>query len=586
MPRMATPTNRRRAPKRMTVSESDQGAALKAIFDKAWEFRLDCSPLYATAVGDGRADDRLGDVTFEAEQRELEAERGFLKEARAIDPESLSREDAISRAIFIRLTEDGIRSTELGGGLLPITQLSGFHTSFPELPKRMPTGSETELANYCSRLEDFGRYTDEHIARMEKGLAEGFTLPKVVAEGLPDGAKAQLTEDFKGTRWYEPFKTAADRMDAARAEALAARGEAAIAEVVIPAYQRFHTFLVDKYLPGCRDTLGASELPNGKDYYAHQVRHYTTLDLTPEQIHEKGLAEVKRIGAEMREVIAEVGFDGDFAAFCEHLRTDPKFYPKSKKELMAEVAYILKIMDGKLPELFSRLPRMPYGICEVPDYLAPRSTTAYYMRPAGDGTRAGMYYVNTYDLPSRPLFELEALSLHEAVPGHHLQIALQQELDDLPMFRRFSGFTSYIEGWALYTERLGLECGFYTDPYANFGRLGYEMWRACRLVVDTGLHALGWEREQAVQFMLEHSALTEHNIRAEVDRYIAWPAQALSYKMGELKIRELRARSEERLGRDFDIREFHDVVLRSGAVPLDLLEQIVDTWLAEKQEAA
>jgi len=309
------------------------------------------------------------------------------------------------------------------------------------------------------------------------------------------------------------------------------------------------------------------------------VRQYTTLDLTPEAVHETGLAEVKRIRGEMEELIREIGFDGDFAKFVEHLRTDPAFYATTPEQLLKETSLVLKRMDGELPRLFKRLPRVPYGIREVPDYIAPITTTAYYMPSSGDGSRAGFYYVNTYDLKSRPLYEIEALSLHEAVPGHHLQIALQQELSELPPFRRFAGFTAFVEGWGLYSERLGLEVGFYEDPYQNFGRLSYEMWRACRLVVDTGIHYLGWTREQAIQFMADNSAMTLLNITNEVDRYIAWPGQALAYKTGELKIRQLRAEAEEKLGVNFDIREFHDVVLRSGAVPLDVLEANVRSYI-------
>jgi uncharacterized protein (DUF885 family) len=285
----------------------------------------------------------------------------------------------------------------------------------------------------------------------------------------------------------------------------------------------------------------------------------------------------------MEEVIRKSGFQGDFAAFVEHLRTDPQFYAETPEELMKEVSYVLKKMDGKLPELFGRLPRMPYGIRPVPDYIAPKTTTAYYSVPSGDGTRAGFYYVNTYNLKSRPLFEIEALSLHEAVPGHHLQLALQQEMEGLPKFRRFAGFTAFVEGWALYAERLGLEVGFYEDPYRDFGRLSYEMWRACRLVVDTGMHHQGWTRQRAIDFMAENTALARHNIEAEVDRYISWPGQALAYKTGELKIRQLRRHAEEELGDQFNVRDFHDAVLGSGSVPLDVLEKVVEEYIEQQR---
>jgi uncharacterized protein (DUF885 family) len=340
----------------------------------------------------------------------------------------------------------------------------------------------------------------------------------------------------------------------------------------------------DEYVPNCRGTIAASALPNGRDFYRHCTRKFTTVDdLTPEEIHAIGKQEVERIRGEMDEIIDRVGFEGDFAAFTEKLRTDPKFYAKTPKELVEYTSGILKRIDGQLPTLFGKLPRMPYGVREVPEFIAPQATFAYYQPPTGDGTRAGFYYLNTYNLPARPLYMLEALSLHEAVPGHHLQIALQQEMADLPEFRKYAGFTAFVEGWALYSERLGRESGFYTDPYSDFGRLTMEVWRACRLVVDTGIHYLGWTREQAIDYMSANSAMPMHDVRAEVDRYIGWPGQALGYKIGELKIRELRGEAEQALGDQFDIRAFHDTVLASGAVPLDVLETNVREWIESQR---
>jgi uncharacterized protein (DUF885 family) len=353
-----------------------------------------------------------------------------------------------------------------------------------------------------------------------------------------------------------------------------------IEKAVVPAYRGLQRFMEEEYLPGARPTIAAADLPDGARFYEHRVRMNVSLPVTPSAVHEIGLQEVSRIRGEMEAVRRTVGFDGDHAAFGAFLRRDPRFCVETPAQLLKEVAFILKRMDGELPRLFRTLPRLPYGIKPVPDYLAPQTTTAYYWEGAGDGSRAGCYFVNTFDLPSRPLYELEALSLHEAVPGHHLQIALQQELADLPEFRRFEGFTAFVEGWGLYAERLGLEVGFYTDPYSDYGRLTYEMWRACRLVVDTGMHAFGWTRERAVAFMLENTALTELNVRNEVDRYITWPGQALAYKMGELKIRELRRKAEERLGGRFDLRSFHDAVLLDGAIPLDVLEAKIVAWLS------
>lgn len=348
---------------------------------------------------------------------------------------------------------------------------------------------------------------------------------------------------------------------------------------VVAGFHELRRFVQEEYLPASRSEVGASALPGGLAFYNHRIRMFTSLDLTAEAVHATGQAEVARIREEMSALIAKTGFGGDLGAFIEFLRTDPRFYVQSGEALMAHAALILKRMDGELPRLFKTLPRTPYGIRAIPEHSAPGNTTAYYFPPAGDGTRSGTYYVNLYDLPSRPLYEYEALSLHEAVPGHHLQIALQQELGELPNFRRFGGFTAFVEGWALYAERLGLEVGFYQDPYSDFGRLSYEMWRACRLVVDTGLHAMGWTRQQAIDFMVANTSLTLLNIANEVDRYIFWPGQALAYKIGELKIRELRARAERRLGSEFNVREFHDLVLGSGAVPLNILDKMVEDWI-------
>jgi uncharacterized protein (DUF885 family) len=361
----------------------------------------------------------------------------------------------------------------------------------------------------------------------------------------------------------------------------AVEGRRAIEDAVVPGYVALLEFLKAEYMPGAREDIAATNLPNGRAYYAFCMRFYTTLDLSTEEVHDTGLSEVLRLRGEMDAVIRKTGFAGTFPEFVEFLRTDPRFYATAPEDLLKETATVLKKMDGELPTMFRVLPRMPYGIRVVPEFRAPDTTTAYYEPPSGDGTKAGFYYVNTYDLRSRPLYEIEALSLHEAVPGHHLQIGLQQELD-LPAFRRFGGFTAMVEGWALYAERLGIGRGFYEDPYSDFGRLSYEMWRACRLVVDTGMHALGWSRERAIEFMAENTSLTRLNIENEVDRYIAWPGQALAYKMGELTITKLRGKAEKALGEGFDLREFHDIVLREGAVPLEVLEEQVTRWIASR----
>jgi uncharacterized protein (DUF885 family) len=564
--------------RRFTVA-ADAQTELEVLFADDWAFTLEENPLFATRVGAREYNDRLSSATLEAYERRLRMERRFLERLLAIDRSGLSPADRTNYDLFERAKRTAIAELEFRSYLMPITSRSGFYVSFADLPNNVPLNTVEDYENYVSRLEAFATWTDEHIELMRTGTAEGYTAPAVALLGYEKSIVPHIVEDPTESLLYEPFEQFPESIPEGDRARLAEAGRMAISGSVVPAYRTFLVFMREEYVPAAREEIAASALPDGRAFYEFRIRRFTTLDLTPQQVHEIGLAEVARIRAEMETIIERVGFDGGFAEFVEFLRTEPEFYAKTPEELMREAALVLKRMDGQLPVLFSVLPRMPYGIRSVPDFIAPKTSTAYYSPPAGDGTRAGFYYINTYDLPSRPLYEIEALSLHEAVPGHHLQIALQQELEGLPAFRRFSGFTAFVEGWALYAERLGLEVGFYTDPYSDFGRLTYEMWRACRLVVDPGMHYLGWSRQQAIDFMAENTALSLHNITTEVDRYITWPAQAVAYKTGELKIRELRGRAEERLGDRFDVREFHEVVLGEGAVPLDVLEANVDTYI-------
>lgn len=557
--------------------------ALHRLFQEDWEFTLREDPLFATRVGDDRYNDRLPSVTVADFERQLAWHREALRRLRAIPRSALSSADRLNYDIFERLKRNLIEEYEYQAYFLPISHISGFHIEFPELPRNVPLRTVRDYENYIARLRAFRTYTEQHIELLRAGLQAGYALPRHIVEFIEPTLRPHIVEDPEQSTLFEPFRSFPPTVPEGERGRLAEAGRAAIRESVVPAYRDFLVFIKNEYLPKSRVTIAASDLPNGAAYYRHRIRQETTLDLPPEEIHRIGLEEVRRIRGEMEAILQKVGFRGNLKEFLEFLRTDPRFYVDTPEQLLKEVSYVLKRMDGELPRLFRTLPRTPYGIRPVPDYLAPRTTTAYYMPPAGDGSRGGFYYVNTYNLKSRPLYEIEALSLHEAVPGHHLQIALQQELQDLPPFRRFMGFTAFVEGWALYAERLGLEVGFYQDPYSDFGRLSFEMWRACRLVVDTGIHALGWSRQQAIDFMAENTALTLHNIEAEVDRYIVWPGQALAYKMGELKIRELRRRAEAALGPAFDVREFHDVVLRNGAIPLDVLEGIVDDYIRSKQ---
>lgn len=570
------------APISSLAQTSDQ--AFSELLSREWDHRMRNNPLWATRTGDHRFNDQLPIVSVEESNRRISQQREFLSESQAIDPQSLSTTARLNKQMFERLLEQQIEEHEFKDYLIPISNRSGFHINFPDSRLTSPLETVADFENYIARLRGFSAWANQHIAIMRLGIQSGHTLPAVVLQDYAEPIQTHLVDTPEESLFFEPFQKLPDGVPAAEHARLQAEARIAISESIVPGYQAFLEFMRDEYVPAARGSIGASALPNGRAYYRFCVRKFTTLPLTPDEVHNTGLAEVKRIRDEMDEIRKRVNFDGDFAEFLQHLRTTEKYYPKTKQELLKETSYVLKRIDGLLPTLFKNLPRTPYGIREIPEYIAPQTTAAYYMPPAGDGSKAGFYYVNTYNLASRPLYGIQALSLHEAVPGHHLQLALQQEMEGTPEFRKYASFTAFIEGWALYAERLGLEVGFYTDPYDDFGRLTYEIWRACRLVVDTGVHYFGWTRQQAIEFMEQNSGLSKHNIRAEVDRYIAWPGQALGYKIGELKIRALRQQAEQELGERFDVRDFHDVVLRNGAVPLDILEQEVATYIADTKK--
>jgi uncharacterized protein (DUF885 family) len=537
-------------------------------------------PLFATSCGDHRFNDLLpaaGEEHYVSWRAQL-AE--FRQRLQKIDSRTLPYADRLNCNIFTRMLDFEITGLDFHGYRLPLSKAGGFHIYFPDLYLSTPFGSVKDFENYLARLEALPRYFDESIDLLRLGLRTAYIPPRVILEGVEESLRVQIVADPVSSIFYKPFEGFPAVVAGADRKWLRAAAQVAIRESVVPAYQALLKFLETEYFPGSRAGIAASDLPEGRAFYQDRIRYFTTLELSPESIHATGQSEVKRIRAEMDSVIRKTGFEGSFRQFIEFLRSDSRFYVTTPQALLEKTALVLKRMDGELPRLFNTLPRLPYGIREIPAFSAPGQTAAYYQPGTGDGSVAGNYYVNTYDLGSRPLYEIEALSLHEAVPGHHLQIALQQELGELPNFRRFAGFTSFVEGWALYSERLGMEVGFYQDPYSDFGRLSYEMWRACRLVVDTGMHALGWTRQQAIDFMAENTSSTLLNIANEVDRYIAWPGQALAYKLGELKIRELRALAEKELGAGFNLREFHDVVLLGGAVPLDVLEANVREWVA------
>jgi len=552
--------------------------ALDALVARDWRARLTDDPLFATSAGQQGYDALLPEVSHAAQASAAERDRALLAELRALAPERLGAEDQDTLALLVREVDGRVKRFDFGEFEVPLNSDSGFHTALLRWPFELPTATTAGREAYLARLEAAPRFVAEHMVNMRAGLARGMTLPRMIAAGL-GAALALHTEGAAATDptasvFYGPMRDVggSDPTLAGRATA-AVRG-------VVTALSDFRRFLDDEYAPGCRETLGASHLPNGAAYYAWCVRWFTTLDTTPEAVHARGVAEVARIRAEMEQIVAEVGFAGDFAAFLAFLRSDPRFYARTPGELLAFASRRAKVIDGMLPRWFGRLPRQPYGVEPVPDDIAPRYTTGRYVQAPLASTRAGTYWVNTYDLPSRPLFVLPALTLHEAVPGHHLQIALAQELEHLPPFRRHSYVDAFGEGWALYTEWLGREMGMYDGPYEEFGRLTYEMWRACRLVVDTGLHAFDWERARAIDFLASNTALSLHECTTEVDRYIAWPGQALAYKTGELELRRLRADAEARLGTRFDVRAFHDVVLGAGTVTLDVLGERVERWIS------
>lgn len=558
---------------------ADEVAKLHALFDRTWEFQLKEDPLLATSVGRHEYGDRLPAIAPADLARQHAFAKAALAELATIDRAKLPPFEAVNYDEFRRQLDVAVANFELGDYQIPFNADSGFHSSFSRLPQDVPLATAKDYENYIARLRAWPVYVNQQTAHMRAGLKRGMSIPRATLDGYDSTIAAHVVDDPAKSVFWMPFEKFPASVPASEHERLRRDGRAAVL-AAISGYADFLEFFSKEYLPGARTTLGASELPDGRAYYRQKIREFTTLDLTPEEIHRKGLSEVERIGAEMNAVMKEVGFQGDFAAFLQFLRSDPRFYAKTPEALLERASRIAKRMDGKLPSLFRTLPRLPYTVDAVPADIAPKYTTGRYVNAPQGSTQPGIYWVNTYKLEARPLYNLEALTLHEAVPGHHLQIALSRELENLPNFRRFSYISAFGEGWGLYSEWLGLEAGFYTDPYDNFGRLTYEMWRACRLVVDTGIHSMGWTRQQAIDYLATRTALPIHEVTTEVDRYISWPAQALSYKLGELKIKELRKRAETALGSRFDVREFHDVVLGSGSVPLSVLETNVDAWIA------
>ncbi len=552
------------------------------ILDDHWAAYLSEYPAFAARLGHHEYDGKLGQNTPQARERRQNYNAEILTRLAAINPDDLTKAARLNYDIFqsVRLMEQ--ESAQFPGHLFAVTNREGWHMSFAQMPGNMSFLEQADYDNYLGQMADYPRFNDENMAALQEAVDKGYTQYCPSMAGYETSISSHVVTDVTKSVFYAPFRQFPGKISPDKQKEITKRGVALINNKVIPAYKKFYDFYQAVYAPACRKTVGITSLKGGKDYYAHLIRYFTTTNMTPGEIHQKGLSEVKRLRGEMAKIIKKVGFKGSFKEFITFLRTDPRFYTDDPQDLMEKAALIAKRMDGQLPKLFGFLPRNPYGLKEIPADIAEKTTTAYYMPSGGNGKTAGNYFVNTSLLKTRPLYTQEALGFHEAVPGHHLQIAIQKELD-MPMFRKYAGFTAFVEGWALYSKRLGLEVGFYTDPYSDFGRLTYEMWRACRLVVDTGMHTKGWSRQQAIDYMVENTSLSVHNITTEVDRYITWPGQALAYKIGELSITALRHKAERDLGDKFDLRAFHDTVLGNGALPIAILEKIVTDWIQSQK---
>ncbi|WP_430457513.1 DUF885 domain-containing protein [Rheinheimera sp.] len=522
----------------------------------------------------------LPDMSAAALEKAQKQRLLLIAELNKTNVSHLSEQQKINFAILQYRLQNDIDEYRYGAHFMPLTAESGFHSDVLFMLNMSSVKTDKDVQAYLEKLAALPTYMQQQISWMQQGLKTGYTQPKAVLAGYEDSIKSFITVDPTKSPFYRPLLKQPADTDATRWLALQQQAKTLITSQITPVYQQYLDFFVGQYVPGARDNIAAVALPDGAAFYQNRLEHYTTLKMTPQQVHDIGLKEVARIRAEMQQVIDKTGFKGSFADFVQFLRTDPQFYVNTPEQLLKEAAYLSKKIDAQLPKLFKTLPRTPYGVEAVPAEIAPKYTTGRYSggRAAGD---PGFYWVNTYALDRRPLYELEALTLHEAVPGHHLQVALANEQESLPAYRRSFYTSAFGEGWGLYSEYLGLEVGFYQDPYSNFGRLTYEMWRACRLVVDTGMHTMGWSRQQAIDYLAQNTALSMHNVTTEVDRYISWPAQALSYKLGELTIKRLRQKAESVLGEKFNVREFHDAVLSNGSVPLPVLEQQIDLYIEQ-----
>jgi len=544
-----------------------------------YDYSMLSYPEFATFLGDPRGQDRWSDQSEATIRQRKQDAKTLLAALENINREALSASDQVNYDLMYDRRKLDIEGQRFPTEFMPLNQMGGVQQDIARLLTISQPKNAGDYANMIARLEKTPQLIDQTIAWMRKGMQAGITPPAITLRDVPQQIRNQLVDEADKSPLLKAFQKFPASVDSLQQKSLKQRATAAFSQKVTPAFERLLAFVEDEYIPTARTTIAMRDLPDGEAWYAYNVKQRTTTDLTPEQIHAIGLAEVKRIRAEMETVIKSSGFKGSFAAFLVFLRTDPQFYHTTKEGLLREYRDIAKRADPELMKLFRTLPRTPYGVLPVPSYAEKSQTTAYYQRGSVEAGRPGNFFANTYALDTRPRWEMEALTLHEAVPGHHLQLALQDELEDVPWFRRIGGYTAFTEGWGLYAESLGEEMGFYTDPYAKFGQLTYEMWRAIRLVVDTGMHQLGWSRQRAIDYFMQNAGKQEHDVIVEVDRYIVWPGQALAYKIGELKIKELRAYASDKLGEDFDIRSFHDEVLGRGALPLSVLDANIKAWV-------
>ena len=530
----------------------------------------------------GKTNSQLPDLSPKNLEQQDQALRAIYQRLTQVDVAKLNRDEAINHAVLLYTIKNQLDNYTNNEHYMPLTAESGFHVWISRINRQVSFKTEQDYRDYLARLTALPRYFSQQMFWMDKGIEAGITQPQVVLKGFEDSIKAFIKEDATSSIYYQPFLTMPEHFTGSLKAQLNAQAVATILQTVMPTYQKYYDYMVQRYQPNARTNIAASSLPNGEAYYLNRLQHYTTLPISIDDVHKTGLAEVKRIRLEMDNIIKQLDFKGSFADFVHFLRTDKQFYATSPEGLLKEASFIAKKMDAQLPRFFKTLPRTPYGVIEVPANIAPKYTTGRYSGPSRDD-QAGNYWVNTYRLDRRPLYVLEALTLHEAVPGHHLQGSIAREMQNVPKFRTSTYISAFGEGWGLYSEYLGLEAGFYQSPYSDFGRLTYEMWRACRLVVDTGMHAKGWSRDKAMSFLADNTALSLHNVQTEIDRYISWPGQALSYKMGELTIKKLRKMAERELGEGFDLREFHDQVLKNGSMPLSMLEILIVEYVEEKK---